>query len=199
MTDQEQLDLNHPNQRRLSALQHCRDPAPPCAECRKVWHGSGTAGRLAVAWLAGLVRSPVDYIHARHFAAAPSLQVNKHGRQRRSRHCPAGTFRLVSSGRRQDPAELPCAGHALGPRPARRNAHHLLQSDPQPAEDLRRDPGARLDGTFEAAVKAGCPDDALVRDAIDALLAVWRTAGERKGELELEPEGPRRARGVPWR
>ena len=40
--------------------------------------------------------------------------------------------------------------------------------------------------TFEAAVLAGCPTDPLVRDAIAALLAAWRVAGERKRVLELQ-------------
>ena len=46
--------------------------------------------------------------------------------------------------------------------------------------------GAGVDGTFEAAVIARCPADPMVRDAIFALLATWRTAGERKRSLERQ-------------
>ena len=32
-------------------------------------------------------------------------------------------------------------------------------------------------GSFDAAVMSGCPDDAILQDAIGALMAAWRVAG----------------------
>ncbi|HTI81276.1 MAG TPA: transposase, partial [Acetobacteraceae bacterium] len=41
-------------------------------------------------------------------------------------------------------------------------------------------------GTFEANVINECPHDTMISDAIGALLATWRAAGERKNALELQ-------------
>jgi transposase len=56
--------------------------------------------------------------------------------------------------------------------------------------------GAGTGGTFERVVQAHCPDDQMVRDAVGALLATWRVAGERKVELERQLIGLARGQEV---
>ncbi|MCK1754144.1 transposase, partial [Bradyrhizobium sp. 137] len=41
-------------------------------------------------------------------------------------------------------------------------------------------------GTFDRAVLTRCPEDPLLRSAIDALLEAWRVAGERRQRLDSQ-------------
>jgi transposase len=93
---------------------------------------------------------------------------------------------MVSTGRREELAKLSDPRRALSTQPARGDAHQPLQPDPRPSEDIRGGACTRQGATFEAGVVAGCPADPLVRDAVAALLAAWRVAGERKKALELQ-------------
>lgn len=145
-------------------------------------------GPLAI-WLWHGLRAfgvPVDCIHARHVAAALSLQVNKtdtndaHGIAQVVRsgwYRPVGIKSLESCRIR---ALLTARGQLVAIRTGLSNQiRGLLKTF-----GVRL--GAGVGGTFEAAVVAGCPADPMVRDAIFALLTTWRTAGERKRELERQ-------------
>jgi transposase len=142
-------------------------------------------GPLAI-WLWHSLRAlgvPVDCLHARHVAAALSLQVNRtdandaHGIAQVVR---AGWYRAVAVKSLQScrvRAVLSARGQLVSMRTGLYNQiRGLLKTF---GVVLAPGKGA----TFEAAVLAGCPTDPLVRSAIAALLAAWRVAGER--ELQL--------------
>jgi transposase len=142
-------------------------------------------GPLAI-WLWHSLRAlgvPVDCLHARHVAAALSLQVNKtdandaHGIAQVVR---AGWYRAVAVKSLQScrvRAVLSARGQLVSMRTGLYNQIRGLFK----TFGVVLAPGKGA--TFEAAVLAGCPTDPLVRSAIAALLAAWRVAGER--ELQL--------------
>jgi transposase len=145
-------------------------------------------GPLAI-WLWHALRTlsiPVDCIHARHVAAALSLQVNKtdandaHGIAQVVR---SGWYRAVAVKSLQScrvRALLSARGELVAIRTTLYNQiRGLLKTF-----GVVLAPGK--DGTFEQAVLRYCPDDGLVHNAIDALLAAWRVAGEQKRKLELQ-------------
>lgn len=139
-----------------------------------LWHGLRALG------------VPVDCIHARHIAAALSLQVNKtdandaHGIAQVVR---SGWYRAVGVKSLQScrvRALLSARGQLVAMRTSLSNqVRGLLKSF-----GVVLGPGKG--GSFEAAVANECPDDPLIRDAIGALMAAWRVAGERKKALELQ-------------
>lgn len=100
-------------------------------------------GPLAI-WLWHGLRAldvPIDCIHARHVAAALSLQVNK-----TDVNDAFGIAQVVRSGwyparRHQEPAELSYPSPALSQKRTRRDSYDALQSNSWSTEDLRR--GAR--------------------------------------------------------
>jgi transposase len=129
---------------------------------------------------------PIDCLHARHVAAALSLQVNKtdandaHGIAQVVR---SGWYRAVGVKSLQScrvRALLSARGQLVAIRTGLYNQIRGL------LKTFGVVLGAGLGGTFEAAVVTQCPDDPMVRDAIGALLAAWRVAGERKRELERQ-------------
>jgi transposase len=139
-----------------------------------LWHGLRALG------------VPVDCIHARHVAAALSLQVNKtdandaHGIAQVVR---SGWYREVGVKSLEScriRAVLSARGQLVAMRTSLSNQIRGLLK----AFGVVLGPGKG--GSFEAAVRSGCPDDPLLRDAVGALLAVWRVAGERKKVLELK-------------
>lgn len=148
-----------------------------------LWHGLRALG------------VPVDCIHARHVAAALSLQVNKtdtndaHGIAQVVR---SGWYREVGVKSLES-----CRIRAL--LSARSQLVSMRTTLYNQIRGLLKTFGVVLSpgkgGTFEAAVVTRCPDDPLIRDAIGALLAAWRVAGERKRALELQLV--RLARGNP--
>ena len=144
-------------------------------------------GPLAI-WLWHSLRAldvPVDCLHARHVAAALSLQVNKtdandaHGIAQVVR---SGWYRPVVVKSLQS-----CRVRAV--LSARHQLVTMRTSLYNQIRGLLKTFGVVLapgkGATFEAEVLSGCPTDPLVRDAIAALLAAWRVAGERKRALEL--------------
>jgi transposase len=145
-------------------------------------------GPLAI-WLWHGLRAlgvPVDCLHARHVAAALSLQVNKtdandaHGIAQLVR---AGWYRPVAVKSMQScriRAVLSARSQLVAMRTGLYNQIRGLMK----TFGVVLAPGKGA--TFEAEVLAGCPTDPLVRDAITALLAAWRVAGERKRALELQ-------------
>ena len=145
-------------------------------------------GPLAI-WLWHSLRAldvPVDCLHARHVAAALSLQVNKtdandaHGIAQVVR---SGWYRPVVVKSLQS-----CRVRAV--LSARHQLVTMRTSLYNQIRGLLKTFGVVLapgkGATFETAVLAGCPTDPLVRAAIAALLAAWRVAGERKRALELQ-------------
>jgi transposase len=145
-------------------------------------------GPLAI-WLWHSLRAldvPVDCLHARHVAAALSLQVNKtdandaHGILQVVR---SGWYRPVVVKSMQS-----CRVRAV--LSARNQLVTMRTSLYNQIRGLLKTFGVVLapgkGATFEAEVLAGCPTDPLVRAAIAALLAAWRVAGERKRTLELQ-------------
>jgi transposase len=145
-------------------------------------------GPLAI-WLWHGLRAlgvPVDCLHARHVAAALSLQVNKtdandaHGIAQVVR---AGWYRPVVVKSLQS-----CRVRAV--LSARSQLVAMRTSLYNQIRGLLKTFGVVLapgkGATFEAEVLSGCPTDPLVQDAIAALLAAWRVAGERKRALELQ-------------
>jgi transposase len=145
-------------------------------------------GPLAI-WLWHSLRAldvPVDCLHARHVAAALSLQVNKtdandaHGIAQVVR---SGCYRPVVVKSLQS-----CRVRAV--LSARHQLVTMRTSLYNQIRGLLKTFGVVLapgkGATFETAVLAGCPTDPLVRAAIAALLAAWRVAGERKRALELQ-------------
>jgi transposase len=139
-----------------------------------LWHGLQALG------------VPVDCLHARHVAAALSLQVNKtdandaHGIAQVVR---VGWYRPVVVKSLQS-----CRVHAV--LSARSQLVAMRTSLYNQIRGILKTFGVVLapgkGATFEAEVLSGCPTDPLVRDAIAALLAAWRVAGERKRALELQ-------------
>jgi transposase len=145
-------------------------------------------GPLAI-WLWHSLRAldvPVDCLHARHVAATLSLQVNKtdandaHGIAQVVR---SGWYRPVVVKSLQS-----CRVRAV--LSARNQLVAMRTSLYNQIRGLLKTFGVVLapgkGATFEAEVLSGCPTDPLVRDAIAALLAAWRVAGERKRALELQ-------------
>lgn len=145
-------------------------------------------GPLAI-WLWHGLRAigiPVDCIHARHVAAALSLQINKtdtndaHGIAQVAR---SGWYRAVGVKSLENcriRALLTARGQLVAIRTGLSNQIRGL------LKTFGVTLGAGVGGTFEAAVIARCPTDPLVHDAILALLATWRTAGQRKRDLERQ-------------
>jgi len=139
-----------------------------------LWHGLRALG------------IPIDCIHARHVAAALSLQVNKtdandaHGIAQVVR---SGWYRAIAVKSLQScrlRALLSARGELVAVRTTLYNQiRGLLKTF-----GVVLAPGKG--GTFEQAVLTRCPDDPLVREAIGALLATWRVVGERKRALELQ-------------
>jgi transposase len=139
-----------------------------------LWHGLRELGL------------PIDCINARHAAAALSLQVNKtdtndaHGIAQVVR---SGWYRPVAIKTMES-----CRIRAL--LSARAQLVSIRTGLSNQIRGLLKTFGITLgagkDGTFEAAVIARCPADPLVRDALFALLATWRTAGERRRSLERQ-------------
>lgn len=139
-----------------------------------LWHGLRTLG------------VPVDCIHARHVAAALSLQVNKtdaNDARGIAQVVRSGWYRAVGVKSLQS-----CRVRAL--LSARGQLVSMRTSLSNQIRGLLKTFGVVLGpgkgGSFEAAVVTSCPDDPLIQDAIGALLAAWRVAGERKKALELQ-------------
>ena len=145
-------------------------------------------GPLSI-WLCHSLRAlgiPVSCIHARHVSAVLSLQVNK--TDVNDAH---GIAQLVRSGWYRDVAVKSiqsCRVRAL--LSARSQLVSMRTSLSNQIRGLLKTFGVVLGpgkgGSFEAAVMSECPDDAIVRDAIGALIATWRVAGERKKALDLQ-------------
>jgi transposase len=145
-------------------------------------------GPLAIWLWHGLraLRVPIDCIHARHVAAALSLQVNKtdvndaYGIAQVVR---SGWYRAVAIKSLQS-----CRIRAL--LSARSELVAIRTTLYNQIRGLLKTFGVVLapgkGGTFERAVLTRCPADPLVRSAIDALLAAWRVAGERKQRLDSQ-------------
>lgn len=143
-------------------------------------------GPLAI-WLWHGLRAlgvPVDCLHARHVAAALTLQVNKtdandaHGIAQVVR---SGWYRPVAVKSLQS-----CRIRAI--LSARRQLVMVRTGLYNQIRGLLKTFGVVLDagvgGTFERAVHVQCPDDPIVQDAVNALLFAWKVAGERKVQLE---------------
>ena len=139
-----------------------------------LWHGLKALG------------TPIDCLHARHVAAALSLQVNKtdtndaHGIAQVVR---SGWYRAVAIKSLQS-----CRVRTI--LSARRQLVMVRTGLCNQIRGLLKTfgvvLGAGTGGVFERAVHEQCPDDPLVRDAIGALLSAWKVAGERKVELERQ-------------
>jgi transposase len=168
-----------------TAREHHPKPAKACARAGSGRHGNGTSCN----WLWHSLRAldvPVDCLHARHVAATLSLQVNKtdandaHGIAQVVR---SGWYRPVVVKSLQS-----CRVRAV--LSARNQLVAMRTSLYNQIRGLLKTFGVVLapgkGATFEAEVRSGCPTDPLVRDAIAALLAAWRVAGERKRALELQ-------------
>jgi transposase len=142
-------------------------------------------GSLAI-WLWHGLRGlgvQVDCIHARHAAAVLSLQANK-----TDANDARGIAQLVRSGWYREvgvKSLQSCRVRAL--LSARSQLVAIRTGLSNQIRGLLKTFGVVLgpgkQGTFEAAVLSQCPDDGMVRDAVGALLAVWRVAGERKKAL----------------
>jgi transposase len=145
-------------------------------------------GPLSI-WLWHSLRNlgiPVSCIHARHVSAVLSLQVNK--TDTNDAH---GIAQLVRSGWYREVAVKSiqsCRVRAL--LSARSQLVSMRTSLSNQIRGLLKTFGVVLGpgkgGSFDAAVMSECPDDAIVRDAIGALMAAWRVAGERKKALDLQ-------------
>ncbi|MEP9399069.1 IS110 family transposase, partial [Mesorhizobium sp. KR2-14] len=128
----------------------------------------------------------VDCIHARRVAAALSLQVNKtdandaHGIAQVVR---SGWYRAVavkSLASCRIRAILTARGQLVSIRTTLSNQiRGLLKTF-----GVVLAPGKG--GTFDEMVLSRCPEDALVRSAIEALLCAWRVAGERQRALDAQ-------------
>jgi len=139
-----------------------------------LWHGLKALG------------VPIECLHARHVAAALALQVNKtdtndaHGIAQVVR---SGWYRPVAIKSMQS-----CRVRAI--LAARRQLVEVRTGLYNQIRGLLKTFGVVLGpgtgGTFERTVNAECPDDPLVRDAVDALLCAWKVAGERKVALERQ-------------
>lgn len=139
-----------------------------------LWHGLKALG------------VPIECLHARHVAAALSLRVNK-----TDTNDALGIAQVVRSGWYRPVAVKSmhsCRVRAI--LAARRQLVQVRTGLYNQIRGLLKTFGVVLGpgtgGTFERAVKAECPDDALVRDAVDALLIAWKVAGERKMALERQ-------------
>lgn len=128
----------------------------------------------------------VDCIHARHVAAALSLQVNKTDANDAfgiAQVVRSGWYRPLSMkglGSCRIRALLSARGQLVAVRTTLYNQiRGLLKTF-----GVVLGPGK--DGTFESHVLSSCPDDSMVRDAIGALLAAWRVASEQKRALERQ-------------
>lgn len=139
-----------------------------------LWHGLRNLG------------VEIDCIHARHAAAVLSLQANK-----TDANDARGIAQLVRSGwyRKVGVKSFQsCRMRAL--LSARSQLVSLRTSLSNQIRGLLKAFGVVLgpgrNGAFEAAVLNECPEDDMVRDAITALLAVWRTAGERTKAIDLQ-------------
>jgi transposase len=145
-------------------------------------------GPLAIWLWHGLkaLNVPIDCLHARHIAAALSLQVNKtdandaHGIAQVVR---SGWYRAVAVKSLHS-----CRVRAI--LSARRQLVEVRTSLYNQIRGLLKTfgvvLGAGAGGVFERAVHEQCPDDPLVQDAIGALLSAWKVAGERKMALERQ-------------
>ncbi|MBB5696455.1 IS110 family RNA-guided transposase [Muricoccus pecuniae] len=139
-----------------------------------LWHGLKALG------------VPIECLHARHVAAALSLQVNKtdtndaHGIAQVVR---SGWYRPVAVKSMQS-----CRVRAI--LAARRQLVEVRTGLYNQIRGLLKTfgvvLGAGTGGTFERAVDAECPDDPMVRDAIGALVCAWKAAGEQKVALERQ-------------
>ncbi|MBR0680947.1 IS110 family transposase [Roseomonas eburnea] len=139
-----------------------------------LWHGLRALG------------TPIECLHARQVAAALSLQVNKTGANDAygiAQVVRSGWYRAVAVKSLQS-----CRVRAV--LAARRQLVMVRTGLYNQIRGLLKTfgvvLGAGTGGTFERAVHAQCPDDPMVRDAIGALLAAWKIAGERKAELERQ-------------
>jgi transposase len=139
-----------------------------------LWHGLKALG------------VPIECLHARHVAAAMSLRVNK-----TDTNDALGIAQVVRSGWYRPVAVKSmhsCRVRAI--LAARRQLVQVRTGLYNQIRGLLKTFGVVLGpgtgGTFERAVKSECPDDPLVRDAVDALLIAWKVAGERKVALERQ-------------
>lgn len=145
-------------------------------------------GPLAI-WLWHGLRAldvPIDCIHARHVAAALSLQVNK-----TDVNDAFGIAQVVRSGWYRPVAIKSlqsCRIRAL--LSARSELVAIRTTLYNQIRGLLKTFGVVLaagkGGTFERAVLTRCPEDPLIRSAIDALLEAWRVAGERRQRLDSQ-------------
>jgi transposase len=145
-------------------------------------------GPLAI-WLWHGLRAldvPIDCLHARHVAAALSLQVNKtdmndaHGIAQVVR---SGWYRPVAMKSLQS-----CRVRTM--LSARSELVAIRTKLYNQIRGMLKTFGVVLapgkGGTFEQAVLAECPQDSMVRSAIHALLEVWRVVGERRRALDVQ-------------
>lgn len=145
-------------------------------------------GPLAI-WLWPGLRAldvPIDCIHARHVAAALSLQVNK-----TDVNDAFGIAQVVRSGWYRPVAIKSlqsCRIRAL--LSARSELVAIRTTLYNQIRGLLKTFGVVLaagkGGTFERAVLTRCPAAPLIRSAIDALLEAWRVAGERRQRLDSQ-------------
>lgn len=145
-------------------------------------------GPLAIWLWHGLkaLHVPIDCLHARHVAAALSLQVNK--TDANDAH---GIAQVVRSGWYRPVAVKSLASCKMRAMlAARRHLVSVRTSLYNQIRGLLKTFGVVLGpgtgGTFERVVHERCPDDPLVRSAIHALLGAWKAAGDQKMELERQ-------------
>jgi transposase len=137
-----------------------------------LWHGLRNAGIPAVC------------LHARQAAAALSLQINK-----TDTNDAAGLAQIVRTGWCRPVAVKSLASHRLQTLlAARRKLVTMHTATYNQIRGLLKTFGVVLGpgkgGTFEAQVRAKLPDDPPVREAIAALLSVWKTVSAEKLRLE---------------
>ena len=171
-----------------TAREHRPSPAKACA--RADFRVGMETGPLAI-WLWHSLRAldvPVDCLHARHVAAALSLQVNKtdandaHGIAQVVR---SGWYRPVVVKSLQS-----CRVRAV--LSARHQLVTMRTSLYNQIRGLLKTFGVVLAPGKGTAVLAGCPTDPLVRAAMAALLAAWRVARAQEGAgAPAGPPGPR--------
>jgi len=143
-------------------------------------------GPLAI-WLWHALRNlgvPIDCIHARHIAAALSLQTNK-----TDTNDAFGIAQVVRSGWYRPVAVKSlesCRVRAL--LSARAELVAIRTTLYNQIRGLLKTFGIVLPpgkgGTFAQAVAERCPEDALVRAAVDALLRAWQSASDQKQAIE---------------
>ena len=132
------------------------------------------------------LKIPICCIHARHVAAALSLQMNK-----TDANDARGIAQVVRSGWYREVgvksiescrirALLSARGQLVSVRTTLYNQIRGL------LKTFGVILGAGKGQTFEVAVTCECPDDPIVQNAIGALLQAWRSVGERKKELERQ-------------